>query len=65
MRDGIQDLALMEVLEAGRDDSGNELQVDREIVRQSRTQFDRLWADNPVQWYISCETYVSASADAL
>ncbi|HEX7009447.1 MAG TPA: hypothetical protein VF184_05665, partial [Phycisphaeraceae bacterium] len=63
MRDGIQMRALLEVLEAGRDDAGRSLAVDRDKLDHAREQLDRLFAPNPVQWYISHAALRQARVD--
>ena len=60
MRDGIEARALLEVLEAGRDDAGNELEVDADKLKQAQEELEKLWADNTVQWYISYGAYEKA-----
>jgi hypothetical protein len=61
MRDGIQNRALLEVLERGRDDAGNALGVEQAKLAAAREQLERLWAPNPVQWYLSYDAYRAAT----
>lgn len=60
MRDGIQMRALLEVLEAGEDDAGRALDVDQTKVAAARKHLEKLWADNPVQWYLGYHDYREA-----
>ena len=53
MRDGIELRALLEVLTHGQDDAGAMLDVDKEKLKQAEGELSRLFADNPVQWYLS------------
>ena len=57
MRDGIQLRALLEVLETGRDDLGNPIEVDSEKLAAAREKLAELWPENPVQWYLSYPGY--------
>ena len=57
MRDGIQLRALLEVAETGRDDTGQAVRVNKAQVNHARGLFEQLWADNPVQWHLSYDTY--------
>jgi len=60
MRDGIELHALLDVLERGTDDAGNGLPVDDDTLQTLRQNFEPLWADNPVQWYLSYHQYRTA-----
>ena len=60
MRDGIQMRALMDVLTKGQDDAGKKLVVNKDKLQQAENELKRLWADNPVQWYISYSAYRKA-----
>ena len=60
MRDGIEDFTLLEILSAGKDDAGNRLKVNRQKLEQIEKELKRMWADNPVQWYISYGSYRKA-----
>jgi hypothetical protein len=60
MRDGIQQRAMLEVLKAGRDDEGNELKVNKVKLAEAEKQLNILWAENPVQWYLSYDAYSQA-----
>ena len=60
IRDGIQLRALLEVLEAGRDDAGQSVRVDSEKLAQAKAHLQRLWAGNPVQWYLSYHAFRQA-----
>jgi hypothetical protein len=62
MRDGIQDRALLDALEKGEDDTGRTLGVDAAKLDRARRNLARLWAGNPVQWYLSYHSYRTARA---
>jgi len=62
MRDGIQDRALLEALETGQDDLGVPIEVNAAKLGLVREHLARLWADNPVQWYLSYHSYRAARA---
>jgi hypothetical protein len=57
MRDGIQRRALLDVLEKGRDDAGQTLHVNQSKLKAAHEHLRRLWADNPVQWYLGYHDY--------
>jgi hypothetical protein len=60
MRDGIQERSLLEVLQAGRDDGGKELKVNKQRLAEAQTELDSLWPDNPVQWYLGYDAHAKA-----
>ena len=60
MRDGIQLRGLLEVLSRGIDDSGKKLKVNKRKLAEAEAELSRLWADNPVQWYLSYASYQRA-----
>ena len=60
MRDGIQLHGLLEVLSRGIDDSGRKLKVNKKKLAEAEAELSRLWADNPVQWYLSYGSYRKA-----
>ena len=60
MRDGIEDFALLDVLHSGKDDSGKKLNVNRQKLAEAEKVLQRMWAQNPVQWYISYSSYRNA-----
>jgi hypothetical protein len=60
MRDGIQQRALLEVLQAGVDDAGQSLQVNANRLDEVQANLNTLWPDNPVQWYLSYAPYSKA-----
>lgn len=57
MRDGIELRALIEVLEAEKDDAGNPVKVDRAKLDEAKAELDRLWYVEPVQWSVSYGGY--------
>ena len=57
IRDGIQARALLEVLSAGKDDMNQILRVDQEKLNLAQAELNKMWADNPVQWYVSYGAY--------
>jgi hypothetical protein len=57
IRDGVQARALLEALTAGKDDTGQTVKVNQTKLNQAQKQLDKLWANNPVQWYISYGAY--------
>jgi hypothetical protein len=57
IRDGIQSRALLEVLNAGKDDLGKSIKVNQAKLEHAKIQIEKLWAPNPVQWYISYGAY--------
>jgi len=59
MRDGIEEFALFEVLEQGRDDAGDAVNVDQDELSAARKKLEKLWI-NPTQWYISYDAYYKA-----
>ncbi len=59
MRDGIQLRAMLEVAKRGIDDEGNTLAIDAARLADAVADFDQLWADNPVQWYLRYDNYRS------
>jgi hypothetical protein len=61
IRDGIQLRALLEVLDAGIDDEGATIKVNKTKLDNAKCQIEKLWADNPVQWYISYDVYKNFS----
>jgi hypothetical protein len=60
MRDGIQERALLEVLQAGRDDDGKQVQVDNQRLSKAEDKLKSLWPGNPVQWYLSYDAHANA-----
>ena len=54
--------ALLEVLEARRDDAGEPVRVDAGRLAQAKACLQRLWPGNPVQWYLSYHTFRQAEA---
>jgi hypothetical protein len=57
IRDGITDYALLDIAESGKDDAGRTVKVDAAKLEQAREQFQKLWPQNPVQWYLSYDSY--------
>lgn len=60
LRDGIQHRALLEALQAGRDDSGAAITVDKNKLAQIQQRLNALWASNTSQWYLSYRDYIEA-----
>ena len=57
MRDGIELKALLDVIEAGKDDDGQPLCIDHTKLDNAKALLQELWAPNPVQWYLSYHHY--------
>ena len=60
MRDGIQALALLKVMQRGIDDNGNKFFVNASLLKEAEDGFAAMCAQNPVQWYPSIPAYQTA-----
>lgn len=60
IRDGIQHRALLDVLRAGVDDAGRRFAINPDALAAIESDLRTLWADNPVQWYLSYPVFRDA-----